>query len=150
MEKLRLLVVQESLSPFSPFHNEDSTSGISPRPDIELLSQIARSEHILGGPGALERWMEALCRPSKKDEKALTRINSVVDDALASSILPLLEKTDRALLSNQRLLTDATQETSRSPTAIYWDEWLVRTVQQIDTAMSVDSLDGTQYRYLPS
>ena len=145
MEKLRLLAVQESLSPFSPFHNEDSTSGISPRPDIELLSQIARSEHILGGPGALERWMEALCRPSKKDEKGPSRESTqwwMI--ALASSILPLLEKTDRALLSDQRLLTGCHSgkllEVPNSPST--GDEWLVRTVQQIDTVMSVDSLDG--------
>lgn len=145
MEKLRLLAIQESLSPFSPFHNDDNNGGISPRPDIELLSKIARSEHILGGPGALERWMEALCRPSKKDEKALSRESTqwwMI--ALASSIFPLLGKTDRALLSNQRLLTGCHSgkllEVPIPPST--GDQWLVRTVQHIDTGVPVDSLDG--------
>ena len=89
--------------------------------------------------------MEALCRPSKKDEKGPARESTqwwMI--ALVSSILPLLDKTDRELLSNQRLLTGCHSgkllEVPNSPST--GDEWLARTVQQIDTAITIDSLDG--------
>ena len=64
MEKIRLLAIQESLAPFPNLIPDEENTQIYPFPDTELLSNIARSEHILGGPGALQRWMEALSRPS--------------------------------------------------------------------------------------
>lgn len=145
MEKLRLLAVQESLSPFSAFHDNDTHSEILPIPDIELLSKIARSEHILGGPGALQRWMEALCRPPKNDEKGTSRESTqwwLI--AIASSISPLLEASDRRLLSEQRLVTGCysgkTLEVPSPPST--GDEWFRDIIRQIDTSIVEESLDG--------
>ncbi len=145
MEKLRLLAVQESLSPFSDFQKGDTDDKISPLPDIELLSKIARSEHILGGPGALQRWMEALSRPPKNIEKAFSRESTqwwII--VLASSISPLLERADRRLLSDQKLLTGCHSgqilEVPDPPST--GDEWFRDTLQQIDTDIVEDLLDG--------
>ena len=73
MERLRLIALQDSLNPFSA-HSEINVEGsISPTPDIELLANIARSEHILGGQGALRRWLEALSRTPRITDNAESR-----------------------------------------------------------------------------
>ena len=60
LEKLRSLSLQQSLLlfPEMPIHPVDER--IRPIPDSELLTKIARTNHILGGPGALFQWLRSL------------------------------------------------------------------------------------------
>ena len=60
LDKLRAISLQQSLVlfPEMPVHPKDER--IRPIPDTELLTNIARSNHILGGPGALSQWLQSL------------------------------------------------------------------------------------------
>ena len=60
LEKLKSISLQKSipLYPKMPIHPTDER--ISPNPDIKLLTKIARSNHILGGPGALSNWLKSI------------------------------------------------------------------------------------------
>ena len=60
LDKLRSLSLQQSLLlfPEMPIHPVDER--IRPIPDSELLTKIARTNHILGGPGALFQWLRSL------------------------------------------------------------------------------------------
>ena len=150
MEKIRLLAIQESLAPFPNLIPDEENTQIYPFPDTELLSNIARSEHILGGPGALQRWMEALSRPSKKIEQGPSRESTqwwLI--SLASSLSPLLGEMDRRLLSEERLLigchTGQILNVPKPPSS--GDEWLGITIKQIDVGFEEKALDGNS---LPS
>ena len=67
LESLRTMALQEIISPFESNINHPTNSEIMPIPDLQLLTNLARSEHILGGPGALRRWLESLSRPSNSE-----------------------------------------------------------------------------------
>ncbi|MEC8258238.1 MAG: PD-(D/E)XK nuclease family protein [Candidatus Thermoplasmatota archaeon] len=41
-------------------HRHPTDSEIIPRPHVDILQNISRSFHVLGGPGAAERWMTTL------------------------------------------------------------------------------------------
>ena len=49
-----------------------------PIPDLEILNQVSMENHILGGPGALERWLDNLSKTSNNisemNNKELDRI----------------------------------------------------------------------------
>ena len=99
MERLRLIALQDTLNPFSVHPDIQVEASISPVPDIELLANIARSEHILGGQGALRRWLEALSRTSSTTDNAESRESThwwLL--SLACSLYPILEESDRKIL----------------------------------------------------
>ena len=62
LESLRALSLQTSVVPFEEPENHPSDPEISPLADSELLTRLARNEHVLGGPGALSKWLETLSR----------------------------------------------------------------------------------------
>ena len=60
LEKLRSLSLQQSLLLFPEMPIHPVNERIRPIPDPELLTKIARTNHILGGPGALFQWLRSL------------------------------------------------------------------------------------------
>ena len=45
-----------------------SISDSSPEADADLLSELARGDHILGGAGALERWLTTFAREDRRKQ----------------------------------------------------------------------------------
>lgn len=145
MERIRLIALQESLNPFSLSSTDQEGSQKAPKPDIELLENIARSEHILGGQGALKRWLEALCRTPRNTEKIDSRQSTqwwMI--SLASSLSPLLDDSDRKLLSNEKLTKGCLsgQTLWVAPPLSTGDEWLESIIQNLDTTVQESFLDG--------
>ena len=118
---------------------------ISPLADSELLTRLARNEHVLGGPGALSKWLETLCRPPT-DERDGPKKESAQWwlMCLAASILPLLRGHDRKLIgklkdavgchSGQRLpMPDSPKD---------GDEWLHNTLSLIDMSSQMARFPG--------
>ena len=60
LEKLRAISLQQSLVLFPEMQVHPKDERIRPIPDSELLTDIARSNHILGGPGTLSQWLHRL------------------------------------------------------------------------------------------
>ena len=64
-EKLRRLANSNTIAlNFALDHPIDSE--IKPRPHIDILENIARSFHVLGGPGAAERWDSTLSQTNEQ------------------------------------------------------------------------------------
>ena len=145
MERIRLIALQEALTPFTDAVDFQSEGLSPPTPDIELLANIARSNHILGGQGALRRWLEALSRPSKNIDQAESRESThwwLL--SLASSLSPLLEESERKLLTDEKLtkgcLSGLPLKVATPPAD--GDEWLQSVVKNLDLNVHDDFLDG--------
>ena len=145
MERLRLIALQDTLNPFSVHPDIQVEASISPIPDIELLANIARSEHILGGQGALRRWLEALSRTSSTTDNAESRESThwwLL--SLACSLYPILEESDRKILSEEKLtrgcLSSQTLKVSAPP--LDGDEWLQNIIKGLDLNLQEEFLDG--------
>ena len=145
LESLRALSLQTSIVPFVEPEEHPSDPEISPLADSELLTRLARNEHVLGGPGALSKWLETLCRPPT-DERDGPKKESAQWwlMCLAASILPLLRGHDRELIgklkdavgchSGQRLpMPDSPKD---------GDEWLHNTLSLIDMSSQMARFPG--------
>jgi len=60
LEKLKAISSQNLLPLFPQISSHPKDEKIRPEPDLALLAKIARSNHILGGPGALANWFKSL------------------------------------------------------------------------------------------
>jgi len=80
---------------FAVEHPTDPT--IIPRLHIDLISELARSFHLLGGRGALRRWLSALSSPSYRPQhNAKARLRQQEESqwwfaCMASWLAPLIE-----------------------------------------------------------
>lgn len=77
-----------------------------PRPDLSVLEEIARQFHVLGGPGAIARWLGVLAsaHPNFADRNPQAKRQSLEETQWWLSCLlrvwsPLLSPEDRHLLS---------------------------------------------------
>jgi len=99
LENLRALSLQSSITPFEIASQHPTEPDISPSADSELLTKLARNEHVLGGPGALLKWIETLSRPPSDERDGPSK-----EAAqwwllcLANSIFPILRGPDRELV----------------------------------------------------
>jgi len=60
LDKLRALSIQNSLTLFPEIKPHPLDKRITPVPDPKILSKIARTNHILGGPETLIQWLSCL------------------------------------------------------------------------------------------
>ncbi len=99
LENLRALSLQRSITPFEISSEHPTDPEISPSADSELLTKLARNEHVLGGPGALQKWIETLSRPPSDERDGQSK-----EAAqwwllcLANSLSPILRGPDRELV----------------------------------------------------
>ena len=99
LESLRALSLQKSITPFGITSKHPTDPDISPSADSELLTKLARNEHVLGGPGALQKWIETLSRPPSDERDGPSK-----EAAqwwllcLANSLFPILRGPDRELI----------------------------------------------------
>ena len=109
-----------------------------PRPDPNVLDDIARQFHVLGGPGAMSRWLGVLssARPSFAERRPVEKAQALEETqwwlgCLLHAWSPLLSPEDRHLL--RRTLVGCTSgETLPTPEAppsgMAWLSWLLSTV----------------------
>ena len=145
LESLRALSLQTSLVPFEEPENHPSDPEISPLADSELLTRLARNEHVLGGPGALSKWLETLSRqPTDERDGPIKESTQWWLMCLASSIRPLLRGHDRELVGN---LKDAVgchsgQRLPMPDSPKDGDEWLHNTLSLIDMPSQMARFPG--------
>ena len=99
LENLRALSLQESITPFEINSEHPTDPEISPSADSEILTKIARNEHVLGGPGALVKWIETLSRPPSDERDGPSKEAAQWWMlCLAKSLFPILRGPDRELV----------------------------------------------------
>ena len=135
LENLRALSLQSSITPFEITSEHPKDSQISPSADSELLTKLARNEHVLGGPGALLKWIETLSRPPSDERdgpsKEATQWWLL---CLANSLFPILRGPDRELIRDlgQPVGCYTGSELPLPNIPLDGDRWLNNTLSLID------------------
>ena len=134
-----------------------SIPDLSPTPDVEVLEEVSRGFHLLGGQGALFRWLHALARKpisnAYQDEDELGLRHEATQwwlISLANRLKPLMSKFDAKSLddpifsigcySGEKLPLPESDETG--------DEWLVQFGQSLKWHLFTNNLDGDVNRTL--
>ena len=145
LEGLRALYLQTSITVFEDSEQHPTESAVKPVADPELLTRLARSDHVLGGPGALSRWITTLSRPPMGEQDGISKESSqwwLL--CVANSLRPLLSGEDRKALDEQQSRvgchTGATLPLSSPPPT--GDDWLLRTLKMIDLELEMVPSDG--------
>ena len=145
LESLRALSLQTSVVPFEEPENHPSDPEISPLADSELLTRLARNEHVLGGPGALSKWLETLSRqPTDERDGPIKESTQWWLMCLASSIRPLLRGHDRELVGNLKDVVGchSGQRLPMPDSPKDGDEWLHNTLSLIDMPSQMARFPG--------
>lgn len=146
LENLRALALQRSLTLFNEAPAHPSLSDLVPEADADLLTESARSDHLLGGAGALERWLRTLAReeadPIKGQRKETAQWWLL---SLAHSNAALLADYDRRALSDRELWRGchSGQSLPVSDTSATGDEWLTAALSRVDLAAGIEAADGS-------
>ena len=145
LESLRALSLQMSVVPFEKPGDHLSDPEISPLADSELLTRLARNEHVLGGPGALSKWVETLSRPPTNEKDGpIKESTQWWLMCLAASIRPLLRGYDRELVGNLKDLVGchSGQLLPIPDPPEDGDEWLQNTISLIDMRSQMNRFSG--------
>ena len=146
LDSLRALALQESLRIFPEPNSHPLDTEIIPMANADLLSDLARSDHILGGAGTLERWLITLAREESDDIKGPTKeATQWWLLSLAQTNRPLLADYDQAVLSNRDLWRGchSGQELPQIEATNSGDEWLNSALSRVDLELGIDSADGS-------
>ena len=146
LDSLRALSLQGSLSLFSKLNAHPTHEEILPQASADLLSELARSDHILGGAGALERWLVTLAREEPDIHKGPTKeATQWWLLSLAQSNSPLLADFDRGALSNRDLWRGchSGQHLPQLKAKSNGDEWLTAALSRVDLESGIESADGS-------
>ena len=144
LEALRSLALQATIRPFDGPDAHPSEDRISPRADPDMLTELARGEHVLGGPGALSRWLQTISRPpiSERDQfrKESTQWWLL---CVADSLRPLLRGEDRTALDEaSRTGCYTGQKLPAIESSACGDDWLLSILRMIDLESAMESCDG--------
>ena len=141
---IRSISLQTTLSIFSDPEKHPSDERILPRSDSDILTQIARNEHVLGGYGAFSKWLEVLSKPPIAERDGIAKESTqwwLL--CIADSLRPLLGDEDCKALSNaprigcytgKRLPEIKPKETG--------DEWLLSVLELFDLEARMDLCDS--------
>ncbi len=146
LENLRALALQGSLTLFASAPQHPTLDEVRPVADANLLTESARSDHLLGGAGALERWLVTLAREEPDIRKGPRK-------EAAQWWLLCLAHSNRALLADydQRVLADrelwrgchSGQHLPVADAAATADEWLTAALSRIDLTSGIEAADGS-------
>ena len=144
LEALRSLALQETVTLFDAPPSHPSNSRITPRADPDMLIEMARGEHVLGGPGALSRWMQTVARPPISDRDQYRKESTqwwLL--CVADSLRPLLRPEDRAALDDaSRIGCHTGEELPGIESPVSGDEWLLSVLGMADLGSAMESCDG--------
>ncbi len=137
LDNLRSLSIQKSITLFEEPIDHPTDSQIVPKADSDILTSIARNEHILAGPGSLSRWLESLKRepnnphinPKSKESSQWFLL------CLAYSNRPLLDPHDRLVIDDDDMWIGchSGEILPRPKTVITGDDWLDAIVKRANT-----------------
>ena len=135
LDGLRTLSLQKSVILFDEPTDHPSDSRIRPEADADMLTELARNEHVLSGPGALLRWLETLRREPLDSRSGLAKESSQwFFLCLAYSNFSLLEKHDRTALDDDEMWRGchSGEILPRPESASTGDEWLAAMIARTD------------------
>ena len=145
LDSLRTFSIQKSIPLFKNPPTHPAETELRPRANPDLLSSIARNEHVLGGPGALERWLSTLSKTPSDNldglEKESTQWWLL---CVANFLRPLLTTADKAALDNSeneigcmtgKKLPMAKPESSG-------DSWFLELITSIDLLPEAENMES--------
>ena len=151
---LRALSLQKTINLFPEVPPHPFDKDLLPIPDIEVLNRVSMQNHILGGPGALERWINNLSRTNIEVDKItkpsdLERVRKQEETlwwllCLSQWLYPILSKSDQQVINKSKtingLLSDQSfplPEATKSG-----DQWLLETLKLSKENSRIEELDG--------
>jgi len=148
LETLKLLALQKTISIIdSTTIKHPSNPEINPIPSIEILTQSARNNHLLGGPGSLLRWLETLCRTPSDSRKAFEKESTqwwLL--CLAKTNQALLSKEDRDILENKEFWKGCISGVNLPHPSFTnnGDDWMKYILSQINIEYEVSKFEDLQ------
>jgi len=146
LARLRALSLQKSITPFEIKNNHPLGNSIRPIAEPELLTNLARQEHILGGPGTLERWLSTMSRAPSDEKIGLQKeCTQWWILCLANSLRPILCDEDRKALDDESFSLGcfSGRKLPLSESEPTGDGWLMKTLGSIDVESTMETFDGT-------
>lgn len=153
LNTLRSLALQETL-PFSGSWldmQHPIEGGWRPRPSVSILEEISRSGHILGGRGAMEKWLTSLStwRPDPLRPNYEKMVQELEETqwwfrSLVERMMPLLNETSSDILQEMGPLIGISSGCElplpASPTD--GDDWLMTVLSTLDWQQLIERFDG--------
>ena len=112
LSQLRAIAIQKTLHFHKDWLSSDqhpTIGNLQPSPDVEILEDVSRGFHLLGGQGALSRWLHALSRKplanTYQDEDELGFRHESTQWwllSLANRLKPLLSSIDVKAIENPK------------------------------------------------
>lgn len=145
LQALRSLAIQSTIKPFEASLEHPSNSRIEPVADPEILTRLARDDHVLGGPGNLEKWLRTLSRSTVSQYDHISKESTqwwLL--CLAESLRPILNREDLLALSDESIVIGCeTGEVLPLPEpASDGDGWLNRLLSSMDLKSLMEHSDG--------
>ena len=160
LAQLRALAVQRTLefqSGWLASSQHPCEADWRPIPDVSVLEEVSRGFHVLGGRGALGRWLRSLARKplwsGYEDEAKLGRRHEQTQWwllCLASKLTPLLSAHDKAILASEgvRIGCHSGELLPLPEPANSGDGWFAEFAGSLRWERWTNSLDGEQHETL--
>lgn len=156
LSQLRALAVQNTLVFSANWLGESQhpeIADIRPNPDVDVLENIARSFHLLGGQGALFRWLHSLSRkPLANSYQNADELGIKAEStqwwllSLATRLKPLLSEDDLQTLEMEkfRIGCHTGKELPLPEASEGGDEWLAQFATMLQWHELTSRMDGLQ------
>ncbi len=153
LKTLRALALQETL-PFSESWmaiEHPKNEGWRPKPSVSLLEEIARGGHILGGNGALEKWISTLStwRPDPLRPNFEAAVQQLEETqwwfrSLVERMHPLLDNDSQEFLRELGPLVGVSsgEELPLPIASVDGEDWLMTLFSCLDWPLLIERYDG--------
>lgn len=135
LDKLKALSIQNSLTLFPEIPPHPTDERIRPIPDPKILTKIARTNHILGGPGTLIQWLNCLESDfdfgfNEEDDNLKKESTQWWLLCVLKWLSPILSGLDRTIVNESSNLGVFSKHKLPLPiNPKSGDEWLISTLQ---------------------
>jgi hypothetical protein len=154
LPQLRAIAIQGTLQFNSDWligEQHPTLADLRPIPDVDVLEEVSRGFHLLGGQGALFRWLHSLARKpianAYQDEEDLCRRHEATQWwllSLANRLKPLLSTMDASVLEDNMVAIGCYtgEQLPLPPAANTGDEWLYQFGEMLQWHLLTAKLDG--------